>query len=41
MKGEEDLSEKRKEHGSVPGQSLRMRKVDSFLRRFWLNYSAL
>ena len=30
-----------KERGRVPGQSLRMRDADSFLRQFWLNYSAL
>ena len=30
-----------KEDGSMPGLSLRMHDADSFLRRFWLNYSAL
>ena len=30
-----------KGHGSMPGTSLRMRNSDSFLHRFWLNYSAL
>ena len=30
-----------KEHGSMPGPSLRMRDANSFLHRFWLNYSAL
>ena len=30
-----------KERGRMPGASLRMRNADSFLRRFWLNYSAL
>ena len=30
-----------KGYGSMPGTSLRMRNSDSFLHRFWLNYSAL
>ena len=30
-----------KERGRLPGQSLRMRDADSFLHRFWLNYSSL
>ena len=30
-----------KGHGSMPGPSLRMCDADSFLCRFWLNYSAL
>ena len=30
-----------KDHGRMPGPSLRMRDADSFLRQFWLNNSAL